>query len=107
MVGETIGVPIALISSALGATASAMTRYVVGNADPVTLAILRWTIGFATLLPVALALRVRWPPRRDRPLRPAPVWRGRHCRCTPWSGRRGALQRHDPEDEGERTATPT
>src|SRR5216683_2500821 len=36
-----------------------------GNADPITLAILRWGIGFACLLPTALLLRVRWPPRRD------------------------------------------
>ena len=44
-----------------------ITRYLVGNADPVTLAILRWGIGFACLLPVALLLRVRWPQRRDWP----------------------------------------
>jgi drug/metabolite transporter (DMT)-like permease len=31
------------------------------------LAILRWGIGFACLLPVALWLKVRWPPRRDWP----------------------------------------
>jgi drug/metabolite transporter (DMT)-like permease len=62
---EWIGVAIALASSFLGGTAAAITRYLVGNADPVTLAILRWGIGFACLLPVALFLNVRWPPRRD------------------------------------------
>jgi drug/metabolite transporter (DMT)-like permease len=31
------------------------------------LAILRWAIGFGCLLPVALLLRVRWPPRSDWP----------------------------------------
>ncbi len=62
---EWIGVAIALVSSCLGGTAAAITRYLVGNADPVTLAILRWGIGFACLLPVALLLRVRFPPRRD------------------------------------------
>ncbi|HMJ41434.1 MAG TPA: EamA family transporter, partial [Pseudolabrys sp.] len=36
-------------------------------ADPITLAILRWGIGFACLLPTALVLRVRWPPRSDWP----------------------------------------
>jgi len=64
-VGEWIGVSLALASSGLGGTAAAITRYLVGNADPVTLAILRWGIGFACLLPTAAVLRVRWPPRRD------------------------------------------
>jgi drug/metabolite transporter (DMT)-like permease len=63
--GEWIGVAIALLSSCLGGTAAAITRYLVGNADPVTLAILRWGIGFACLLPAALLLKVKWPPRRD------------------------------------------
>jgi len=64
---EWIGVAIALVSSALGGTAAAITRYLVGNADPITLAILRWAIGFACLLPTALFLGVKWPPRRDWP----------------------------------------
>ena len=63
--GEWTGVAIALVSSCLGGSAAAITRYLVGNADPITLAILRWGIGFACLLPVALTLGVRWPPRRD------------------------------------------
>src|SRR5260221_14636381 len=66
-VSEWIGVAIALVSSCLGGSAAAITRYLVGNADPITLAILRWGIGFACLLPTALLLRVRWPPRRDWP----------------------------------------
>jgi drug/metabolite transporter (DMT)-like permease len=65
--GEWIGVAIALASSCLGGTAAAITRYLVGGADPITLAILRWGIGFACLLPVALLLRVNWPPRSDWP----------------------------------------
>jgi drug/metabolite transporter (DMT)-like permease len=64
-VGEWIGVSIALASSCLGGTAAAITRYLVGNADPITLAILRWGIGFACLLPTAFLLGVRWPPRHD------------------------------------------
>ena len=64
---EWIGVTIALASSCLGGTAAAITRYLVGNADPITLAILRWGIGFACLLPIALLLGVRWPLRRDWP----------------------------------------
>ena len=63
--GEWIGVSIALASSCLGGTAAAITRYLVGNADPITLAILRWGIGFACLLPTAFLLGVRWPPRHD------------------------------------------
>jgi drug/metabolite transporter (DMT)-like permease len=66
-VSEWIGVLIALASSCLGGSAAAITRYLVGNADPVTLAILRWGIGFACLLPIALLLKVRWPPRPDWP----------------------------------------
>jgi drug/metabolite transporter (DMT)-like permease len=63
--GEAIGVLIAIVSSCLGGTAAAVTRYLVGNADAVTLAILRWGIGFVCVLPVALLLRVRWPRRDD------------------------------------------
>ena len=62
---ETFGVLIAIVSSSLGGTAAAVTRYLVSDADAVTLAILRWGIGFACLLPVALLLRVKWPQRRD------------------------------------------
>ncbi len=64
---EWIGVAVALLSSVLGGTAAAITRYLVGNADPVTLAILRWGIGFACLLPAAVLLRIKWPLRRDWP----------------------------------------
>ncbi len=64
--GETLGVLIAVVSSCLGGTAAALTRYLVGSADAVTLAILRWGIGFLCVLPVALALKVRWPQRGDR-----------------------------------------
>jgi len=64
-VGEWFGVLIALVSSCLGGTAAAITRYLVGNADPITLAILRWGIGFLCVLPTALFLRVRWPQRSD------------------------------------------
>jgi drug/metabolite transporter (DMT)-like permease len=65
---EWIGVAIALASSCLGGTAAAITRYLVGNADPITLAILRWGIGFLCVLPTALFLGVRWPSRRDWPV---------------------------------------
>ena len=49
-----------------GGTAAAVTRFLVGNADPITLAILRWGIGLLCLLPTALFLRVRWPQRSYR-----------------------------------------
>lgn len=62
---ESLGVLIAIVSSSLGGTAAAVTRYLVSDADAVTLAILRWGIGFACLLPVALLLRVKWPQRSD------------------------------------------
>jgi drug/metabolite transporter (DMT)-like permease len=64
-VGEWFGVSLALVSSCLGGSAAAVTRYLVGNADPITLAILRWGIGFICLLPAALLLRAKWPPRSD------------------------------------------
>jgi drug/metabolite transporter (DMT)-like permease len=41
------------------------TRFVVGAVDPVTIAAFRFGGGFLCLLPIALALRVRWPRRDD------------------------------------------
>lgn len=64
-VREWLGVAIAIVSSALGGTAAAVTRYLVGTADPITLAVLRWGIGFLCVLPIALLLRVKWPRRSD------------------------------------------
>jgi drug/metabolite transporter (DMT)-like permease len=64
-VNERAGVVIAIVSSCLGGTAAAVTRYLVTDADPITLAILRWGIGFICVLPVALLLKAKWPPRRD------------------------------------------
>ena len=62
---HTIGVLIALVSSCLGGSAAAVTRYLVGNADPLTLALLRWGIGFLVVLPVTLLLRSKMPPGAD------------------------------------------
>ena len=64
---ERNGVLIASVSSCLGGTAAAVTRYLVTDADPLTLAILRWGIGFLCLLPVAMMLRAQWPKRSDWP----------------------------------------
>jgi drug/metabolite transporter (DMT)-like permease len=66
-VNEWAGVAIALVSSSLGGTAAAITRYLAGNTDPITLAILRWGIGFLCVLPAALLLKAKWPQRRDWP----------------------------------------
>jgi drug/metabolite transporter (DMT)-like permease len=62
---ERNGVLIASVSSCLGGTAAAVTRYLVTDADPLTLAILRWGIGFLCLAPVAVMVRAQWPKRSD------------------------------------------
>lgn len=59
------GVLIAIVSSCLGGSAAAVTRYLVGNADALTLALLRWGIGFVVVLPAAVFSRARLPPRAD------------------------------------------
>lgn len=59
------GVMIAIVSSCLGGSAAAVTRYLVGNADALTLALLRWGIGFVVVLPVAVFSRAKLPPRED------------------------------------------
>ena len=66
-VAEWVGVAIAIVSSCLGGTAAAITRYLTSGADPIALAILRWGIGFVCVLPAALLLKVRWPAREDLP----------------------------------------
>jgi drug/metabolite transporter (DMT)-like permease len=65
--GEWIGVAIAILSSCLGGTAAAITRYLTFGADPIALAVLRWGIGFICLLPAALLLKAKWPVRSDLP----------------------------------------
>lgn len=62
---ERLGVVIAVVSSMLGGTALAVTRYLAADVDPITLGILRWGIGFFCVLPAALALKVKWPARTD------------------------------------------
>ncbi len=59
------GVLAAVVSSALGGTAGAITRYVIGATDPVTLAAFRFGIAFVLILPVALALRSKFPKGKD------------------------------------------
>jgi drug/metabolite transporter (DMT)-like permease len=60
-----LGILAAVISSALGGMAAAVTRFIIDAADPVTIAVFRFGLGFLILLPVALVLRCRWPRGRD------------------------------------------
>src|ERR1044072_4584565 len=62
---DRLGVLIAVLSSTFGGTAAAVTRYVVGAIDPVTIAAFRFGIGVAVLLPLALLLRSALPRGRD------------------------------------------
>src|SRR5262245_16241671 len=64
---EAEGVAIAVVPGAHCGTAAAVTLYLIGNADPLTLALLRWGIGFLCVLPAAVLLRAAWPARRDWP----------------------------------------
>ena len=64
---ERFGVAVAIVSSSFGAGAAVATRYLVGAADPFTLAAIRFGGGVLCLLPLVLMLPVRWPPRQDWP----------------------------------------
>jgi len=64
---ERFGVGIGLISCAAGGAAAVATRYLIGSADPFTLAAIRFGGGVICLLPLALLLRVRFPLRADWP----------------------------------------
>jgi drug/metabolite transporter (DMT)-like permease len=63
--GELAGILAGVASSAFGGMAAAVTRFVIGATDPVTVAVFRFGLGFLLLLPVALVLRARWPSGRD------------------------------------------
>ena len=62
---ERIGVGAAIVSSAVGGMSAAVTLYVIGATDPITLAAFRFGLGFIFLLPLALALKSRWPQGKD------------------------------------------
>jgi drug/metabolite transporter (DMT)-like permease len=64
-VGELVGVLAAILSSGLGGTSIAATRYLARVLDPLALGAFRFGIGFLFLLPIALLQRGRWPARRD------------------------------------------
>ena len=62
---EAKGVAIAIVSCSLGAGAAVATRYLIGAADPFTLAAIRFGGGAVCLLPLVFLVPVRWPPRPD------------------------------------------
>jgi len=62
---ETLGVLIAVLSSTFGGTSGAVTRYVVGILDPVTIAAFRFGVGVLVLAPIALVTRSALPRGRD------------------------------------------
>ena len=64
---ESTGVLIAVLSSALGGGAAVATRFLIGTHDPLTIAMIRFGGGALCLLPVALLLRPKLPPRADWP----------------------------------------
>jgi drug/metabolite transporter (DMT)-like permease len=66
-VQKKTGIILAVVSSATGGTAAAVTRYLVVHADAIMIALLRWGFGLICVLPVTLALRARWPQPRDLP----------------------------------------
>src|SRR5437764_7643403 len=62
---EAWGVLAAVLSSGLGGTSVAATRYLVNAIDPLAIGSFRFGIGFLLLLPAALLQGGQWPPRRD------------------------------------------
>lgn len=63
--GEILGVPAAVLSSALGGTSIGATRYLVSAIDPLAIGSFRFGIGFLLLLPLTLLRGDRWPRRGD------------------------------------------
>jgi drug/metabolite transporter (DMT)-like permease len=62
---ERTGVLAAILSSTLGGTVAATTRFMIADVDPLTLGALRFGGAFLVLLPIVLALRQPWPKGRD------------------------------------------
>jgi drug/metabolite transporter (DMT)-like permease len=59
------GIWAAIVSSALGGSAAALTRYTIDASDPLTLAAFRFGIGALVILPLAVCLKVKFPRGRD------------------------------------------
>ncbi len=64
-IGERAGILAAVVSSAIGGTAAAMTRFGIADIDPLALGALRFGGAFLVLLPIVLVLRQPWPRGRD------------------------------------------
>ncbi len=64
---EKTGVLIAVVSSSLGGGAAVATRFLIGHYDPLLLAGVRFGGGALFILPIALLLRPKMPPRADWP----------------------------------------
>src|SRR5262249_34549591 len=62
---ESIGILMAMASSSIGGGATAFIRFMIGSTDPITLAALRFGLGFLFLLPVAFLMRSPWPKGSD------------------------------------------
>ncbi|HTS91633.1 MAG TPA: EamA family transporter [Stellaceae bacterium] len=62
---ERIGILAAILSTTLGGTNTAVTRFAIGATDPVTLTAFRFGLGFLLLLPLALFMQARWPKGKD------------------------------------------
>lgn len=65
--GQIWGTLAAILSSALGGSSIGATRYLGGALDPLAIGGLRFGVGFALLLPIAILRGERWPARRDWP----------------------------------------
>ncbi|HMR33716.1 MAG TPA: DMT family transporter [Geminicoccaceae bacterium] len=63
--GEWRGILAAMLSSTLGGTAVVVTRLIIGDTDPITLALLRYGIGVALLWLILAARRHAMVERRD------------------------------------------
>lgn len=61
------GVVAAVLSSTLGGMSGAVTRYVIGASDAMTVAAFRFGVGALLIVPLALALGAKWPQGGDRP----------------------------------------
>lgn len=62
---EISGTLAAVLSSGLGGTSIAATRYLVGSIDPLAIGSFRFVFGFLLLLPLTLWRGDRWPGRTD------------------------------------------
>ena len=62
---ERIGILAAILSTTLGGTNTAVTRFAIGATDPVTLTAFRFGLGFLLLLPLALFMQAPWPKGKD------------------------------------------